>query len=211
MVLVSDDSHDDSSNWSDRLRRPRRPVLGDGPVREQHWSELMAAAQEGDRAAYGRLLRETVPFIRAIAARRHATQDRIDDVVQEVLLTVHRVRHTYDPTRPFERWLAAIAERRSIDLLRRRARRAAVETSDDRAYETFADPGANREGEALLARDALGRALAELPARQREALELLKLRELSLKEAALQSGRSVAALKVNMHRALKALRARLAR
>jgi len=178
---------------------------------EQHWSELMAAAQEGDRAAYGRLLRETVPFIRAIAARRHASDDRIDDVVQEVLLTVHRVRHTYDPARPFERWLAAIAERRSIDLLRRRARRAAVETVDQRAYETFADPRTNRESEAWVARDALGRALAELPARQREALELLKLRELTLKEAAHESGRSIAALKVNMHRALKALRARLAR
>lgn len=178
---------------------------------QQHWSELMAAAQEGDRVAYGRLLRETVPFIRAIASRRHATPDRIDDVVQEVLLTVHRVRHTYDPTRPFEPWLAAIAERRSIDLVRRRARRAAVETSDEQAYATFADPGANREGEMLVARDALGRALGELPARQREALELLKLRELSLKEAARESGRSIAALKVNMHRALKTLRARLAR
>lgn len=177
-------------------------------VKEQRWSRLMAAAQEGDRAAYDRLLRETVPFIRAIAARRHSSEDRIDDVVQDVLLTVHRVRHTYDPERPFERWLAAIAERRSIDLLRRRARRAAVETSDQRTYETFPDAGANREGETL-ARDELSRAIATLPPGQREAIELLKLRELSLKEAARTSGRSIAALKVNVHRAIKALKARL--
>jgi RNA polymerase sigma-70 factor (ECF subfamily) len=186
-------------------------VHGDNKVvKEQRWSQLMAAAQEGDRAAYERLLREILPFIRAIAAHRHATEDRIDDVVQDVLLTVHRVRHTYDPERPFERWLAAIAERRSIDLLRRRMRRAAVETADAEAYETFADPAANRESE-MLTRDALGRAIAELPARQREALELLKLRELSLRDAAQVSGRSIAALKVNMHRALKTLRARFGR
>jgi RNA polymerase sigma-70 factor, ECF subfamily len=194
-----------------RRRGPHGCVLRDNKlVKEQRWSQLMGAAQEGDRAAYERLLRETIPFIRAIAARRHASEDRIDDVVQEVLLTVHRVRHTYDPARPFERWLAAITERRSIDLLRRRVRRAAVESSDQHAYETFPDAGANREGE-ILARDELARAIAELPPGQREAIELLKLRELSLKEAAWTSGRSIAALKVNVHRAVKALKARLER
>jgi RNA polymerase sigma-70 factor (ECF subfamily) len=176
---------------------------------EQSWSQLMAAAQEGDRAAYERLLRKILPFIRAIARRRQATEDRVDDVVQEVLLSVHRVRHTYDPARPFEAWLAAIADRRSIDVLRRCTRRAAVEIADPEAYENVPDPGANREG-GILARDALKHAIADLPARQREALELLKLRELSLREAARVSGRSISALKVNIHRALKTLRVRFA-
>jgi DNA-directed RNA polymerase specialized sigma24 family protein len=66
-------------------------------------------------------------------------------VVQDVLLTLHRVRHTYDPARPFSHWLAAIARRRSIDALRRRSRVEAVEISDNRAYETFVDPAANRD------------------------------------------------------------------
>ena len=60
-----------------------------------------------------------------------------------------------------------------------------------------------------MARDELSRAIATLPPGQREAIELLKLRELSLKEAARTSGRSIAALKVNVHRAIKALKARL--
>src|SRR5258708_2845597 len=114
-------------------------------ARNQEWSRLMAAAQDGDRAAYQRLLGQLPPFIRAIAARQHRAPDRIEDIVQEVLLTIHRVRHTYDPSRPFGAWLTAIARRRSIDLLRRLGRIEAVETQDTGAYETFADPGANRE------------------------------------------------------------------
>jgi RNA polymerase sigma-70 factor (ECF subfamily) len=169
----------------------------------------MADAQNGDRTAYESLLRDIVPFARAIVARQHRTTDRIDDVVQDVLLTVHRVRHTYDPARPFDAWLAAIARRRSIDAIRRRARRNAQETSDDQAYETFADPAANRDMEVRDAADLLGSALAGLTERQREALELVKLREMSLAEASKASGQSVGALKVNVHRAIKALRAKL--
>ncbi len=169
----------------------------------------MAAAQEGDRAAYEQLLRQILPFIRAIAARQHRAPDRIEDVVQDVLLTIHRVRHTYDPSRPFGTWLAAIARRRSIDLLRRLGRIQAVETRDTGAYETFADPGANREKENRDATAALGRAMGNLPRGQREAVELVKLRELSFAEASRLTARSVGALKVNVHRALKALKMRL--
>jgi RNA polymerase sigma-70 factor (ECF subfamily) len=176
---------------------------------EQRWSLLMANAQDGDRTAYDRLLREIVPFIEALVAREQRTPDRAQECVQEVLLTVHRVRHTYDPVRPFKPWLTAIARRRSIDLLRRRGRRSALEVSDENAYETFADPRANRPMEIYAATDGLGEALAGLPPQQREAVELLKLREMSLVEASRASGRSVPALKVNLHRAIKSLRRRL--
>jgi RNA polymerase sigma-70 factor (ECF subfamily) len=176
---------------------------------EERWSRLMASAQDGDRTAYDRLLREIVPFIEALIAREQRTPDGTQECVQEVLLTVHRVRNTYDPSRPFKPWLAAIARRRSIDLLRRRGRRSAREVSDDKAYETFADPQANRGVEVYAAKDGLGEAISGLPPQQREAVELLKLRELSLAEASQVSGRSVASLKVNVHRAIKALRRRL--
>ena len=180
---------------------------GDGTNRED-WSQLMAAAQDGDRTAYERLLRNIVPFVRAIASGHHRA-DRIEDVVQDVLLTVHRVRHTYDPARPFEAWLATITRRRSIDALRRRGRIAAIETKDDIAYETFADPGANKDTELTVKTSGLGAAIAALPEGQREAIELLKVRDMSLREASQVSGKSVAALKVNVHRAIKTLRERL--
>ena len=178
-------------------------------ARDRQWSALMAAAQSGDRAAYERLLREVLPFLRALAGRQHRAPDRVADVVQDVLLTVHRVRHTYDPARPFSHWLAAIARRRSIDALRRRGRTEAAEVSDEQAYETFADPRAKEEIEVRDRIGGLGPAIASLPPGQREALELLKLRQLSLAEASRTSGKSVAALKVSVHRAIRALRAQL--
>jgi RNA polymerase sigma-70 factor (ECF subfamily) len=173
------------------------------------WSQLMARAQDGDRLAYQRLLREITPFIRAVAGRQHRAPDRVEDVVQDVLLTIHRVRQTYDPARPFEPWLAAVTRRRSIDALRRRFRTEANEIIDEKSYEPSADPAANKELERGDAKAGLNAAIAALPDGQREAVELLKLREMSLAEASQQSGKSIAALKVNVHRAIKALRARL--
>jgi len=182
---------------------------GHDVVREERWSRLMAAAQAGDRACYEALLRDCLPFIRAVVSRQHRREDRIEDAVQDVLLTVHRVRHTYDPRRPFSHWLAAIARRRSIDLLRRRMRADAHEVADEQAYETFADPAANKDMDAADRAAELGLAVATLPEGQRQAIELVKLREMSLDEAAQASGKSAGSLKVSIHRAIKALRAQL--
>jgi RNA polymerase sigma-70 factor, ECF subfamily len=168
----------------------------------------MRAAQAGERAAYSQLLREITPFIRSML-RRHCshTQD-IEEMVQDTLLTLHRVRQTYDPKRSFSPWLASITARRGIDGLRRRSRVARYEVSTEiDAYETFADPGANSDIEALGTPEEVEQLLQQLPPRQRQALEALKLKEMSLKEAAAVSGQSVGALKVNTHRAIKALRA----
>jgi RNA polymerase sigma-70 factor (ECF subfamily) len=173
---------------------------------DQRWAALMRAAQGGDARAYDQLLRAIVPFLRSLARRYGGQSAHVEDVVQEVLLTVHRVRHTWDPTRPFSPWLAAIAARRSIDLLRRQSRISRYEQQDDVALETFAAPATNTESGALHAATEIEPLLASLPPRQLQALEALKLRGLSLAEASASSGQSVAALKVNMHRAVKTLR-----
>jgi RNA polymerase sigma factor (sigma-70 family) len=177
--------------------------------RERLWSQWMSAAQAGDAAAYQRLLRAILPLVRAMLRRDGVGASDLEDVTQDVLLTVHRVRHTYDPARPFRPWLAAITARRRIDALRRRIRVARIEVSDATAHETWADPAANEELEAVRAGTEVGELLQALPARQRAAVEAVKLRELSLAEAAAESGQSVGALKVNVHRALKTLRAML--
>jgi len=181
-------------------------VSAQAQEQEQQWAAWMRAAQAGDARAYEQLLRAVAPFVRNLARRYCREADRREDVVQEVLLTVHRVRHTWDPRRPFSPWLAAIAARRAIDLLRRRSRIERHEQHDELASETFADPAANNDdGEERSLAD-LAPFLEALPVRQREALEALKLRGQSLQEAARSSGQSVAALKVNMHRAVKSLR-----
>jgi RNA polymerase sigma-70 factor (ECF subfamily) len=173
---------------------------------DREWAALMRATQSGDARAYDKLLRAVAPFLRSLARRYGGQAAHVEDVVQEVLLTLHRVRHTWDPTRPFSPWLAAIAARRSIDLLRRESRIARYEQHDELALETFAAPATNSETGAVHAASEIEPLLAALPPRQLQALEALKLQGLSLAEASLASGQSVAALKVNMHRAVKTLR-----
>jgi RNA polymerase sigma-70 factor (ECF subfamily) len=150
-------------------------------------------------------LKAILPFVRALARRRSWSEDMAEDVVQEVLLTLHRIRHTYEPGRPVKPWLAAIASRRAVDSMRRQGRQSAREVHDQAAYETFADPQANRI-EAGEAAEEVGRMMDALTPRQKEAIDLVKLKEMSLAEASAESGQSVASLKVNVHRAIRKLR-----
>ncbi len=179
---------------------------GGGDEQGDRWVDLLAAAQRGDADAYRVFLNAIIPFVRTIARRRCWSEDMAEDVLQDVLLTVHRVRHTYQPGRPVEPWLAAIVVRRSIDALRRHGRVARQEVSNPLAYETYADPQANKEDAADAAR-SLARITETLSPGQKEAIELVKMKQLSLAEASTVSGQSVASLKVNIHRAMKRLRA----
>jgi len=169
------------------------------------WGDLLAAAQGGDAGAYRAFLRAITPFVRALARRGSWSDEVVEDVVQDVLLTVHRVRQTYEPGRPVKPWLAAIVARRSIDALRRRGRVAGRELHNPVAYETYADPAAKEVDAGGDAR-VLASMMGTLSPGQREALELVKLKEMSLAEASEASGQSVALLKVNIHRAIKRLR-----
>jgi RNA polymerase sigma factor (sigma-70 family) len=179
-----------------------------GDARRCAW---MAAAQAGDQAAYGALLRDCVAVIEKVARRQGVPADRIDDVVQETLLTVHRARQTYDPCRSFTAWLAVLAERRAVDVMRKAGRQAMREVHSPLAYERHADESAagRQSAYGAEATHRLGEAIADLPLRQREAVQLLVLQERSLAETAAATGRSKGSLKVNLHRALKSLRSRL--
>lgn len=185
------------------------------PSGEASLSAAMRAAQDGDAAAYQQLLRDCMPVIASVARGQGLRGAAVDDVVQDALLTIHRARATYDPARPFLPWLRAIAQRRAIDAMRQSGRRP-QEVHDPISYEEQADagpgPGQALEDaqEACRRAAALARAVASLPANQRQAVEHLSLGERSLTETAALTGRSKGALKVNLHRALKTLRAALA-
>lgn len=172
---------------------------------------LMRSAQNGDGAAYARLLRELVPLLRIGVQRRlrFLPQHDVEDIVQDVLISLHSVRATYDPQRLFLPWLFGIVKNRVADSARRYARRGVHEVSVDPASVTFSEVAANSE-ETYGDPEALAQALQSLPARQREAIEMVKLRGLDLKEAAAASGTSVGALKVTVHRAIKSLRRTMA-
>jgi RNA polymerase sigma-70 factor (ECF subfamily) len=173
---------------------------------------LMQAAQDGDRIAYAGLLRELVPLLQRLMRRRLGflqPSDR-EDLVQDILLSLHAARATYDPRRPFTPWLMSIAHHRMVDRARRHTRvwanEVLVDEFADSAFDEVSDLPDSEYGDP----EQVRRAVKGLPAGQRTAIELLKLRELSLKEAANVSGMSVSALKVAAHRAIKALRGSLA-
>jgi DNA-directed RNA polymerase specialized sigma24 family protein len=105
--------------------------------REETWRALMAAAQDGDGAAYARLLSELLPVLRRVVRRKWRTSQDAEDIVQEVLMSLHSVRQTYDPRRPFMPWLMTITSRRIADAARRASARYSHETTVDVMPETF--------------------------------------------------------------------------
>lgn len=115
-------------------------------IRDVDWAILMARAQNGDSAAYQRLLEGMTTYLRSLALRWYHDPQDIEDAIQDVFLTVHVIRHTYDPARPFGPWLVAIANRRFVDRLRRQSRQRLRETSLTTEHETFLASDANHEG-----------------------------------------------------------------
>lgn len=172
---------------------------------EADWSLLMARGQQGDADSYRRLLGGITPYLRALAHRFGLAGADIEDAVQDVLLTLHGIRHTYDPDRPFAPWLTAVARHRLLDYRRRRMRQLGREAELTDFHETSTAAETNPSE---WAGDAgrLHAAIAALPEGQRRAVELLRLQEKSLKEAAAITGQSETALKVAVHRAVRRLR-----
>ncbi|MBK4784044.1 MAG: sigma-70 family RNA polymerase sigma factor [Pantoea sp. Pent] len=181
-----------------------------GDSARENWLGLMERAQAGDQCAYTRLLRALVPVIRAQVRRRLSDEALTEDVIQDVLLTLHRVRHTYDPAYPFRPWLTAIVSARAVDALRRRGRQQHCALDDAQA----ADPASTAEQQnsrtaeqqQLDTRQELAGYLSQLPLRQREIVEHVHLHEMSLNEAAAHHNLSVSAVKSLLHRALINLR-----
>jgi RNA polymerase sigma factor (sigma-70 family) len=180
---------------------------------DEDLARLMRAAQTGDSGAYLELLRAVIPRVRQIVGRRRgfAGVEEVEDLVQDVLLSLHTVRATYDAQRPFIPWLLAIVRHRLADGARRHARTIAHEVHVHDRDVTPGDTSTKTSPDASDDVDALQHAIQSLPAGQRQAIEFLKLQEMSLKEAAAASGSSIGALKVATHRAMTTLRRVLGR
>lgn len=173
---------------------------------DERWRALMRSSQNGDGRAYARLLNELLPVLRRVVARRWSAAPDTEDVVQEILVSLHVARATYDPNRPFVPWLMAIARNRIADAARQSYARSANETTVDVLPETFSGDSAKTDQQASDDREALRKVMSTLPDAQREAIELLKIQGLSLEEASRITGKSIASLKVVVHRAVKAMR-----
>jgi len=184
-------------------RQPQRPS-----DQAERLALLMRNAQDGDRAAYASLLKEILPVLKRRVQSRLGFLPIMDreDIVQEILLSLHAARATYDPKRPFMPWLMSIAQNRMIDNARRNSRRLNNEVLVDEFPAHLADDNAGEPASESINAKALQHAISGLPPGQRQALELIKFRETSLKEASALTGMSIGALKVSVHRATKTLR-----
>lgn len=166
----------------------------------------MRKAQDGDQLAYRAVLHAMLPAVRSFARRRIADESLVDDVIQDTLLTIHKLRHTYDPSRPLLPWVAAITSARAIDALRKCGRSQSREVTDDTAMAEAADTNAGEPVERLATEQELNRLLGKLPERQRRIVEMVKLREMTLDDAAAESSLSLPAVKSLLHRAFASLR-----
>lgn len=168
------------------------------------WAELMVKAQDGDAAAYRRLLREISPVVTKFLKTRLFNAGHIDDVTQDILLAVHAARHTYRPAQPFRNWMYGIAKHKMVDYFRREMRKNANEISDDEFVTFLRDPANNPE-DALSYKD-LGALVAKLPEKQRRILVLTKIDGHSMAEAARKMNMTETAVKVTAHRGYRKLK-----
>ncbi len=185
-------------------RMPETSRLNAG---EERLRNLLLRGLAGDEPAYRQFLQELSAHLRAFLRRRLARlPDEVEDLVQESLLAIHNQRHTYDAEQPLTAWVQAIAKYKLVDLLRRRAKRELLTDPLDEefGFDVVTDT------DAADARRDLGKLLAQLPERQRLPIVHMKLEGLSVAEAARLTGMSESAVKVGVHRGLKAL-ARLIR
>ncbi|MFA7275275.1 MAG: sigma-70 family RNA polymerase sigma factor [Pseudobdellovibrionaceae bacterium] len=174
--------------------------------RDAEWQKLAAQAQAGDQIAYARLLKEIVPLIRRVIGGKLPSPDAADDVVQEVLISIHKALHTYVPGRPFTPWLLSIVRFRKTDFLRQHyAARGNLGVSLD-------DPDTP---DYLISESSDGTmkdihaAFDTLSDQQKEVVELMKIKGYSAQEVSEKTGLSVSAVKVSAHRAIQKLKGKL--
>jgi RNA polymerase sigma factor (sigma-70 family) len=166
---------------------------------EEGLRRLMRMSQTGDKQAYAVLLEQCGSWLTRYY-RQKISPDAIDDLVQETLISLHRKRASYDPSRPFLPWLAAIARYRWVDRLRQSYRNQAE------ALEHH-DVSEESHEEVVAARISIDRLLELIPASQAQAIRCVKIDGLSIAEACVRTGQSEALVKVNIHRGLKKLSA----
>lgn len=170
---------------------------------EEEWAVLMRAAMAGDEAAYRTFLKAVTPFIRA-AARRSLARYGLsaadgEDAVQDTLLAIHLKRQTWDQDRPIGPWISAIARNKLIDLMRRRGRAVQVPIED------VAASLAGEETTAALDGYEVGRMLENLNEKQRTVVRSLAIDGASVRQTAERLNMTESAIRVTLHRAVKAL------
>ena len=169
---------------------------------EERLKTLFLRGLQGDARRYHQFLDKLSAYLRGYLRKRlYNLQDHIEDIVQETLLAVHNARHTYRADQPLTAWVHAIARYKMMDFFRTRARNEGLNDALDDYQEIFA----NTDVEPADAQRDIGKLLALLPERQRVPIMHVKLQGLSVSQTAQVTGLSESAVKIGIHRGLKAL------
>ncbi len=176
--------------------------------RETRWSNLMRRGQAGEARAYETLLTEVSSELRRLVARRlqryGLAAHELDDIVQEVLIGLHRHRASWDGDRPFLPWLKAVVRYKVVDCVRRAA--TGRQRIDARSVDDLADVLAAPDEARPAVFDADAQAsLAVLTGRQRRVVEALGIEGVTIAAAASRFSMTETAVRVTWHRALKRL------
>ncbi|MES2729532.1 MAG: sigma-70 family RNA polymerase sigma factor [Pseudomonadota bacterium] len=177
--------------------------MGDSKDSDTLLLDLLRQARAGDERAYAAFLQGITPLIRMMLGTA-IVQSQRDDVVQDILLSVHRALPTYDAGRALRPWLNAIVNYRKLDALRQVYKSRAEQPADieaSHAHRLVINP-ATTAGELKDIKSALDK----LGVKQRRILELLRFQGLSIDETAKAMGVSANDVKISAHRATAKLR-----
>jgi len=171
-----------------------------------HLETLMKQALNGDQRAYAEILQETARFLRPFLAKRLSFTNEPDDLLQEILLSIHKVRHTYDGNRPYKPWVYAIARFRLQDYLRTHYADQLHHADDISELENYLHENVT---ESVISYESISGEIGKLPQKQAVILQLMHQEGYTAKEVAEKLGMNESAVKVAAHRAYKVLRQKL--
>lgn len=170
--------------------------------------ELMRQSLEGDKRAYAELLRETARFLRPFLSNRVSFDSEVEDLLQEILISIHKARHTYDGQRPYKPWVYAIAKFRLHDYLRMHYADQLRHAVDITELENNLHVDVT---ESAISYESISGEIHKLPEKQAAILQLMHQEGYTAKEVAEKLGMTESAVKVSAHRAYKVLRQKLER
>lgn len=164
---------------------------------------MMRLALAGDKLAYTTVLRETSRFLRPFLSKRVNQPAEIDDLLQEILLSIHKARHTYDGERPYKPWAFAIAKFRLLDHLRAHYAdhlRHSVELSE---VENILPEHVTESG---ITYESISGEVHKLPGKQAAIVQMMHQEGYTAREVAEILNMKESAVKVAAHRAYKVIR-----
>lgn len=174
--------------------------------RADYFEALMRRSLNGDQQAYAVLLRETTHFLRPFIAQRLSFANEVDDLLQEILISIHKARHTYDGQRPYKPWVYAIARFRLNDHLRSHYSDQLRQAID---FDELEESLPEYVTKTAISYESISEEVEKLPEKQASILRLMHHEGFTAKEIAEKMGMKVSAVKVAAHRAYKILRNKL--